>query len=78
MFLRVLRVPRGGEVFLQPPQIISRRIEAVDVIDPEPGGAAAADELEGEPMHFVEHGGVFHAQRRELVDVEKPAVVDFL
>ena len=48
------------------------------MIDAQPGRGAPADQLEGKAMHLVEDRRVFHAERRELVDVEEPPVVDFL
>ena len=31
-----------------------------------------------EPVHLVEHRRILHPQRRQLVDVEEPPVVDLL
>ena len=36
------------------------------------------NELQWETVNFLEHRRVFHAERRELIDVEEPAIVDFL
>ena len=63
---------------LQPPQVVARREQAVDVIDAQAGRRASPNQLEDEPMHLVEHRRIFHAQRRELVHVEEAPVVDFL
>ena len=67
----------SGGPRLQPPQVVVRREEAVDVIDAQPGRRASRQELEHELVDLVEHGRVFDPQRRELVHVEEPAVIDF-
>ena len=46
------------------------------MIDAKAGGGAASNQLEHETVDFLEHRRIFHAQRRELVDVEEAAVVD--
>ena len=71
-------VQRFGGARLQPAQVIAGRVQSVDVIDAQSGRRAPADQLEHEAVHLVEHRRVFHAQRRQLVDVEEPAVVDLL
>ena len=48
------------------------------MIDAQAGDGAALHQLEDEAVHLVEHRRVFHAQRRELVDVEEAPVVDLL
>ena len=46
------------------------------MIHAQPGRGAAPDQLEHEAMHLLEDRGIFHPQRRELVDVEEAAIVD--
>ena len=66
------------EIVLEPLQIIARRVQTVDVVDTHAGRSAPADEIEDEPVHFVEDLLILHPQGGELIHVEKAPVVDFL
>ena len=74
--------PVGGagrlHALLEPLQVVAGIEEAVHVVDAEAGHGAALDEREDEAVHLVEDRRIFHAQRRQLVHVEEPAVVDLL
>ena len=59
-------------------EIAARIVQAVRVVDAQAGDFFVRDQGEEEFVDGVEHGGHLDADGRELVDVEKPAVVDFL
>ena len=70
----------GSEVRrrLQALQIRLRIVESVDMVDAHPVDHPLPDQLEGQAVRAVEHAGLIHAQRREVIDVEEPAVVDLV
>ena len=59
-------------------EIARGRVETVGVVDPEPRDPALADQVEQEPVRRLEHGGILHPDRRQVVDVEEPPVVDLV
>src|SRR6266478_2040331 len=48
------------------------------MVDPQALHVPALDQAEHEPMRLLEQLGQFHAQAGELVDIEKPPIIDLL
>ncbi len=48
------------------------------MIEADAGDRAFRDEIEQQRVRGVEHARVFHAQAREIVDVEEAAIVDLV
>ena len=55
-----------------------RIAQTVGVIDSQPGDQPFCEQMADQSMDGVEHARFLDANRRELVDIEKPAVVDFI
>ena len=63
---------------LQAPKIFPGCIQAVGMVNAQPVDEAGGKKLAQQPMGILEHLGVIHAQRRQLIYVEEAAVVDFV
>ena len=72
----------GGWLFdvdepLQPPEVLVRIAQAVDVIKSQPVQAALANQAPDQPMHGRKRCGILNSQSGERIDVEEPPIVDF-
>ena len=73
---------RGGAgartLALKASEVFGWGVEAIGMVDAEPGHLSRADEAEDEAVRLGEDLRVFHADRGELIDVEEAPVIDFL
>ena len=74
----VLRVPDRCELSAQPTQIAARVVETVRMVDTEALNLALRNELQQAAVRCFEHCIVLRAKTREVVDVEKSAIVDLV
>ena len=68
----------AADGLLQVTEVLARIVEPIRMVDAQPLDLALGDEIENEAVGGVEHRRVFHAQRGEVVDVEKAPVVDLV
>ncbi len=66
------------EAALQPFEVLPRVVQPVGVVDAQAVDLALAEQAEDQVVRGVEDFLPLHAQRRQLVDVEKAAVVDLV
>ena len=59
-------------------EIIERIVKAVRMIYPQSGDPTCSDQSPHEPMNGFEHARILNANRRQIVDVEKPPVIDLV
>ena len=48
------------------------------MVDPQPRNLSPQQHLKDQMMTLLEDAGVFHADRRQVVDVEEAAIVDLI
>ena len=63
---------------IQAIEIVARVSQAIDVVDAQAVELTVLHPLDDAPVRRAEDGGILHAQRDELVDVEEAAVVDLV
>src|SRR5690606_34464009 len=63
---------------LQGPKVPARVEQTVGMVDADALQLPVLDQLQDQPVRRLENLGIFHAQRRQFVDVEKAAIVDLV
>ena len=66
-----------GRLFAQAAEVLRRIVEAVDVIDPQAGDFFLGHQFQDQLVGEGENLGVFDPQRDQVVDGEKPPIVEF-
>src|SRR5262249_54572122 len=70
--------PHLSREALQPPQVLLRIAQAVDVVDADALQLPLRDETADKPMHRIEGGAMLDAHTRKRVDVKEAPVIDLV